>query len=174
MNSLIGDIEIFVGAAQKQAWAASGKNFCTWGFMARGDGTEQFITINGSGAPATTIERAQLNGVLLAAKWAKKFKNIDQKVYIFTPYEKLSQNYGSELKSWPKRGWYTYYGERIHNEDLWSEIIQLTKRKDIFVCAPVTDVHNTWINKVNEYAKEAVAAYQKTWKGEINNGQSII
>ena len=106
--------------------------------------------ISGS-EPMTTNNRMELIAVIKALQPLQS-----QKINIFTDSKYVKDGIESWIKNWKKNGWITAAKQPVKNKDLWMELDDLVKDKNIdwqWVKGHSTNKYN---NLVDEEARKAI------------------
>jgi len=83
----------------------------------------------GGPAPSTTNNRMELTAAIRALAWLPK--SSPGAITLFTDSSYVIKGITQWIHSWQKKGWKTAEGTDVTNQDLWQELLALTRGKSI-------------------------------------------
>ena len=106
------------------------------------------------GDPETTNQRMELTAVIEALK-ALKVEGWDVEVYSDSAYLVNAFNQGW-LEKWQRNGWKNAKNDPVANQDLWQELLRLSKKNKVKIIKIAGHSGDFWNERGDALARQAI------------------
>ncbi|ADI01436.1 MAG TPA: ribonuclease HI [Syntrophothermus lipocalidus] len=106
------------------------------------------------GDPETTNQRMELTAVIEALK-ALKVEGWDVEVYSDSAYLVNAFNQGW-LEKWQRNGWKNAKNDPVANQDLWQELLRLSKKNKVKIIKIAGHSGDFWNERCDALARQAI------------------
>lgn len=126
-----------------------------WAALLMHNGREKEIS---GGVPDTTNQRMELTAAIEALRCLRapcQVKLHSDSAYLVNAFTK------NWLVRWQRNGWKTSTGRPVENQDLWLELLQLSRRHQVEWCKVAGHSSNEGNNRCDTLAKKAIGSDTK-------------